>query len=227
MGKFFAIIGVLLFPLCVLGAISGAYQTNDRRIQMDIIVRGNKLYVYDKNYGEKYQYHRINHKSYRTHDGDLIKWVSDETILFTPAFGSTVYTLNRKRHTQPSRNGKDYQNDLDNNIDPKNEQYGSSGATDLNKPIDPNFKDNGSLEGTWRSTNPTKSVVILLTRDGLKAKFSGTTNWISYTQQDSSKTYIDKNGNHYDFHSAGVGNWIHSNGVHKVNIVKFTNDLLF
>jgi hypothetical protein len=62
--------------------------------------------------------------------------------------------------------------------------------------------------GTWEVKNDRfNSVAIIDTRDGIKAKFSGTSNWISYTRSSRLNEYIDARGNRYIFEEEDKVKW--------------------
>jgi hypothetical protein len=65
------------------------------------------------------------------------------------------------------------------------------------------------LVGTWEVIHGNfNDVAIIDTRDGLKAKFSGTTNWVSYIKSTTRKNeYLDDRGNRYVFDDDRFAKW--------------------
>ncbi|MBK8699108.1 MAG: hypothetical protein IPN29_06025 [Saprospiraceae bacterium] len=56
-------------------------------------------------------------------------------------------------------------------------------------------------------------MAILETREGLKAKFAGTTRWVEYTQKENrSVDFVDKKGNNYRFLSENEVHWMTGEG---------------
>jgi hypothetical protein len=85
---------------------------------------------------------------------------------------------------------------------------------------------NSRLIGTWEGKNRSfGTVAIIDTRDGLKAKFSGTTNWVTYTKSTSRPNeYIDDRGNRYIFDEDNDGKWFPSDKDKKVIELKKISD---
>lgn len=70
-----------------------------------------------------------------------------------------------------------------------------------------NYEKN--VSGTWDAGFRDKSIAIIDTRDGLKAKFSGTTRWVEYVQNKHNPfEFSDDRGNKYVFSGSGKASWI-------------------
>lgn len=67
---------------------------------------------------------------------------------------------------------------------------------------------NGSdVEGTWQAPGGI-DIAMVITRDGLKAKYSGTTRWVDYRSiGNKGNEFEDDKGNRYIFHSSFAATW--------------------
>jgi hypothetical protein len=66
-----------------------------------------------------------------------------------------------------------------------------------------------TINGTWLPDKGNKSVVMVDTREGLRAKFTGTSHWVDYTQSTLIPyEFIDIAGNKYTFDRAGNATWV-------------------
>lgn len=89
---------------------------------------------------------------------------------------------------------------------------------------DHNYKDGDFIEGSWIAD---KSIVIAMvkTRDGLKAKYSGTTRWVSYQADNNRKDeFVDDKGNRYVFHSHTSATWYSNDHRNQVIPLKKISD---
>lgn len=258
MRKFLNLVCLLILPFFGKAAFKGEFHSVDHRINFEIKKQGTSLFVKEEHYRKKSQYKRVGKNNFRNENGDMIKMVSKEKILFKPRYGRRVYELYRHEHcniydkTRISRNRydgnrdsraydrnqKDWDNDDKNWRNPSKSDW-ENDTWDENERSENNGHSSSisknsqsiistSLEGTWESNFPRKSVVILNTRDGIKAKFSGTDKWVSYeTSEYSSKFYVDKKGNKYEFDGNGKCTWISSNGKQRIDLIKIDNVLRF
>ena len=89
----------------------------------------------------------------------------------------------------------------------KDESHGSYNYHSSQPYQHQDYKDDIIIEGSWAAEN---SIIIamLKTRDGLKAKYSGTTRWVSYQSVNNRKNeFVDNNGNRYVFHNNISATW--------------------
>ncbi len=93
----------------------------------------------------------------------------------------------------------------------KDKSHGNSKRLEL-EPNDNSNSENLSVSniiGTWKTKdNRYTTVAIIDTRDGIKAKFSGSTKWVDYkVSKMRPNEYIDSKGNRYVFNSSGKSTW--------------------
>lgn len=239
----FYLIGLLTLPSFLwaknLNHFFGEFHSTDHRYTFEIRSAGNKLHVYDDYYQENETYRYIGNNNYQSKNGHMIKIVDRDQILFRPWRSGRVIKLYLHNQCSSLNYYKDLRNDRDHaERDRWNDGYNDRRDNTENLPSQrPNDNDMRqsqknpasikSLEGTWESDSPRKSVVILYTREGIKAKFSGTTKWVDFVQDDyNASTYIDKKGNRYEVDGNGLF-WISQNGKDRVFLRKISDDLKF
>lgn len=82
-----------------------------------------------------------------------------------------------------------------------------------------------SLEGTWSVQNLDKKVYITETRDGLKARFTDSMNWVSYERISGTNDYINPEGEKYTRNQDNLI-WHYSSGQKIFILTKISNDLV-
>lgn len=92
----------------------------------------------------------------------------------------------------------------------------------------PPFADEAFMEGTWRADRSI-DIAMVKTREGLKAKYGGTTRWVSYqTVNNKWNEYIDENGNRYLFHNDKSATWYSNNRRNEpIQLKKISNDVKY
>jgi hypothetical protein len=126
-----------------------------------------------------------------------------------------------------------YDNRRYDNYDSKDKEYKSDRKNDYyrgDQSIAFNSGSSTRFVGTWDVKNGNyNSVAIIDTREGLKAKFSGTTNWVNYTQSQSrSNEYIDDRGNRYIFDRDDEGKWFPADkGKKVIDLKKVSNEVRY
>ncbi len=88
----------------------------------------------------------------------------------------------------------------------------------------PNYAN--KVTGTWQPDIDGILVTIVETRDGLKAKFSGKTNWVTYIQNATNGyAFTDEHGNKYLFEDNGRAIWIPSDiEKEKIQLKKLSDE---
>lgn len=82
-----------------------------------------------------------------------------------------------------------------------------------------------SLEGTWSVQNLDKKVYITETRDGIKARFTDSMNWISYERISGTSDYINQEGEKYTLNQNNLI-WHYKDGQKIFILTKMANDLV-
>lgn len=239
----FYLIALLTLPSLLsaknLNHFFGEFHSADHRYTFDIRSSGNKLQVYDVYFGDHETYRYVGNNTYQSRNGHMIKVLNRDQILFRLWRCRRVVKLylhnqcGLDNHYRDHTNSREYP-EQDRWNDEYEDRTGDIEDVPRRRPNDtdpmrteqspPSIK---SLEGTWESDRPRKSVVILYTREGLKAKFSGTTKWVDFIQDDfNASTYKDKNGNRYEVNGNDLV-WISQNGTDRVFLRKISDDLKF
>lgn len=145
--------------------------------------------------------------------GNKISIESPHLILYLHRSSGNVISFERPAKAHGTHNGCDDANDS--RWYDRNDGYNSGrpkphhGSNDTHTS---NNRFNGSdLEGTWQAPGGT-DIAMVVTRDGLKAKYSGTTRWVDYRSTgNKGNEFEDDKGNRYIFHSASAATWYPSN----------------
>jgi hypothetical protein len=117
-----------------------------------------------------------------------------------------------KKHHQnhnPNHHSDQYNDDGDYIYNYKNNSDEPPHVSNYNSnPINwANFSE--IVVGSWMIENDRISIAIIDTRDGLKAKFSGSSEWVTYFQsQENDSIFIDSKGNRYVFDGSKSAKWI-------------------
>ena len=83
-----------------------------------------------------------------------------------------------------------------------------------------------SPEGTWRVNDPNKTVFIVDTRDGIKARFSDDKSWFIFKNDPiKSGTYISEAGHRYEYIDDNNMVWIDKNGQRKYRLERIKDTL--
>lgn len=239
----FYMIALLTLPSLLLAknlnTFFGEFHSADHRYTFDIRSSGNKLQVYDEYIREHETYRYVGNNNYQSKNGHMIKVLNRDQILYRPWRSRRVVKLylhhqfGQDNYYRDRTNSRDYP-ERDRWNDGYEERTGDIEDLPRRRPndTDPRRTDKNppsikSLEGTWESDRPRKSVVILYTREGIKAKFSGTTRWVDFIQDDfNASTYKDKKGNRYEVNGNDLV-WISQNGTDRVFLQKISDDLKF
>lgn len=85
-----------------------------------------------------------------------------------------------------------------------------------------------NLEGTWAAEGSI-DIAMVKTRDGLKAKYGGTTRWVSYQiVNNKDDEFIDENGNRYVFHHSTSATWYPKDHRNKpIHLKKISDDVKY
>lgn len=82
-----------------------------------------------------------------------------------------------------------------------------------------------TIIGTYAVKGSKETVVITDTREGFKAKFSGSKNWVNYTKA-SNTEYIDEKGNKYTL-IGNTLNWISKDGKKNYILKKISDEIKY
>ncbi len=162
---------------------------------------------------------RINAKTYEDKRGnrfiidhcDAIFFISRRNHypkkVFFEKIGRAYNDLNDRSHyKQHSYFEDDFENFDENNYG-KPQSHTNSNEYQNGRSNWLNYEE--KISGTWRTEKGNMSIVIIDTRDGLKAKLTGTTKWVSYVQNIRKPyEFVDDNGNKYVFNEDLKATWI-------------------
>lgn len=114
------------------------------------------------------------------------------------------------------RNFKDYD---DNYLSKKNDKSKVESRTKIIDHL------NESINGTYEVKGSKETVAITDTREGFKAKFSGSKNWVNYTRI-SNKEFEDEKGNKYILNGKNL-NWISKDSKKNFYLEKISDDIKY
>jgi hypothetical protein len=182
-------------------------------------------------------FERINRKSYVDNDGNLLIADKCNVLVFIPNRGrhhrEIVFEKRNNDHHDAWFNNDD-DDHYDRNRGKKhgswNEDRYSNDSYGQGQPYEGKWNNyEKSVTGTWDAGFRDKSIAIIDTRDGLKAKFSGTTKWVDYVQsRQNPYEFIDNKGNKYIFKGDGKASWISiDRSIKEIYLTKVSDDTRF
>ena len=128
--------------------------------------------------------------------GNKITLENRNTLLYNHRKSGHNIEFHRRDHQHSGTNGHWRDN-----------THGSYNDHPSNTYQNQHYEDDTYIEGSWAAD---KSIIIAIvkTRDGLKAKYSGTTRWVSYQAVNNRRDeFVDDNGNRYIFHNNTSATW--------------------
>jgi hypothetical protein len=182
---------------------------------LDVNKSNNQLDVYDHILNARTVYIRTNGSLYTNEYGDEIIWRNSRFIDFRPKRWRNYVRLEVARNAEI--------------VIGVNKRHRSITPPDvsLRRTIGEKITNISILEGTWQSQNPYKTLVLLATREGFKAKFMGDSKWTNFFVTDQLNTFKDERGNLYFFNSYTEGTWQAEDNGWFVNIRKVSSELRY
>lgn len=196
----------------------------------------NGMYVrglYNKNRTSWFK--RKSSSTFRDSRGNMIV-ISSDKLIFTDRkrrskltfITLTAHNNNRTINSQPLSNNNPR---MDNKASLSYENNGNNNAVQNQEKLElveentPTSNSLIRLEGTWSVQNLDKKVYITETRDGIKARFTDSMNWVSYERISGTSDYINQEGEKYTRNQDNLI-WHYNSGQKIFILTKISDDLV-
>lgn len=179
-------------------------------------------------------FERINKRSYADRVGNLLIVDKCDVLVFIPNKGrrhkEIIFEKTRNDRNAWFNNDDDQYDRESNHGNRNHDRYGNGSNGQQGQPSDNRWNNyERGVTGTWDAGFKEKTIAMIDTRDGLKAKFSGTSKWVDYVQsRQNPYEFVDAKGNKYIFNGQGSASWIpNDRSIKEIYLTKISDDTQF